>query len=771
MPDRKPSAGLPFRRFACGVVLVLCAAVLSSGMPGRGAVGEEGAPKSTDLSVPLKKSGKNLWSLRPVVRPPVPAVANGEWARNPVDRFILSRLEGANLAPSAEADRATLIRRLSFDLVGLPPAAEEVEAFVGDPRPDAYEQLVERLLASPRYGERWARHWLDLVHYAESDGYKADVLRPGAWRYRDYVIRAHNADKSYDRFLMEQLAGDELFPEDGEAMVATGYLRQWPYEDNGRDLDRQWRAILNDVTDTTGQVMLGLTIRCARCHDHKYDPILQEDYYRFQAYFAAMAPADDLPASPGDNLADYFERLRKWEEATRELRAERERLASPFQQQEEVAQGKIFPKHIQAMIKIAPEERTPYQRQLVVLAGQMLSVDPMKMANRMSGDVRKRWDELSEELAKFDDMRPAPPAEARGVRDIGRVAPPTHIPDWGTDDDIPPGILTVLDSKPAAITPLPERAQSTGRRAALARWIGSPANPLTARVHVNRLWQHHFGRGLVATAGDFGVLGDEPTHPELLDWLAAEFAERGYSVKHIHRLLVTSAAYRQDSTSQADSPARHVDAANLLLWRMNPRRVEAEVLRDGMLAAAGDLEFVMHGESIMPELPKDYSARYAWKPTPGSDQQNRRSIYLVVKRNVQLPLLDSFDLPDTHETCTKRVETTTPTQALVLLNDQWPLERAKALAQRLLDGGAVSESDLVRGAFLAAFSRSPDERELALGTAFLRAQAEGIRKQPGGGQKAPAPPRVPGDFERPLAAALVDYCHALFNANEFMYID
>jgi len=722
-------------------------------------------------SSPFSAEERSHWSFQPVKRHDPPAVKQTGWVKTPIDAFVLARLEAKGLAPAPEANRRALIRRAMYDLHGLPPTPAVVEAFVADKRAGAYERLIDRLLQSPRYGERWARHWLDLAHYAESDGYKSDVMRPGAWKYRDYVIRSLNADKPYDRFVSEQLAGDEIAPNDGDAQIATGFLRQWPYEDNGRDLDRQWAAILSDVTETTGQVFLGMAIGCAKCHDHKYDPILRRDYYRLQAFFAAMVPSDDLPVGKTQQLDEYHAKMRQWERATAKLRQERDRLASPFFQQTQRGMGGQFPPHLQAILDKADEDRTPYQRQLVILAGKMLRVDRKKMAGRMKGDVRKRWDELTKELAAFDKQRPKKLSVARGVRDIGSEASPTTIPGEDANDVIAPGFLSVLDPAEAKITPVSLTSKSTGRRATLARWITDPNNPLTARVAVNRLWQHHFGRGIVASSGDFGTQGDEPTHPKLLDWLADEFVQRGWSLKVMHRLMMTSAVYRQTALRDVDATTRKIDPANDLLWRMRSRRIEAEVMRDAMLAVSGELSLTMFGESVLPELPKGLSARYGWKPTPGADQQNRRSIYLVVRRNAQLPLLSTFDVPDSHQTCTRRVRTTTPTQALILLNDSWPLRRAQALAGRVLKESKGSDADAIRRAYQIVYTRLPEADELAAGEKFLKQQASIIAQRIKKNEKIAEPTSLPKDYNKARGAALVDYCHALLNSNEFVYVD
>jgi len=716
---------------------------------------------ASDPESPFTVEEREHWAYQPVTRPNVPATEDGRWAINPVDSFVLASLEAAGLKPSARANRAVLIRRATLDLHGLPPTPDEVEQFVGDTRPNAYEHLIDRLLASPRYGERWARHWLDVARYAESDGYKSDLIREGAWHYRDYVIRSLNDDKPYDRFLSEQLAGDELWPEQADALIATGFLRHWPYEDNGRDLDRQWASILNDVTDVTGQVFLGMTVRCARCHDHKFDAILQKDYFRLQSFFIGMLPENDLPIGTNDQLADYSAQLDQWRSATSELRAEQHKLESPFFQKQQRSQGTQFPPLVQAILDLPTDERTPYQQQLVHLAGKMLRVDRSKMAKRMDGDVRKRWNALNKRLGKFDNLKPKNLPVARGIGEIGVEAPPTRIP--GDDDSPPiePGFLSVIDPTDAIIEPPTDGRQTTGRRSSLVRWMTDDNNPLTARVIVNRLWQHHFGRGIVGTSGDFGVMGDAPTHPLLLDYLATELRDNGWRLKQIHRLIMTSATYRQTSNPDNDTAGSTVDPDNRLIWRSSVRRVEAEVIRDSILALSDNLNYKMHGESVLPELPKGISARYGWKPTPDVAERDRRSVYLVVKRNVHLPLLKTFDVPDNHDTCMRRDNTTTPTQALILMNDNWPLQQARSFAARLVSEVGSDPKAVITQAYRIAYSRKPDGRELATGMRFLNEQAQMIRAAMGAGDTA----------DKSVEKALVDYCHTLFNSNEFVYVD
>ena len=730
-----------------------------------------------DSALPFTSDDRNYWMLQPVVRPEVPEVQDAEWVRNPIDAFILARLEEKGLSPAPEADRNTLLRRASFDLLGLPPTSQESDAFLADASTEVYEHRIDSFLASPHYGEAWARHWLDLVRYAETDGFKADVTRPGAWRYRDWVIKSLNDDKPYDRFVTEQIAGDEMAPNSHEALIATGFLRHGPYEDNQAHVEQQWHSILNDVTNVTGQVFLGVTIGCARCHDHKYDPILQKDYYRLQAFFAALDPRAGVPIAGADEQARYQSRFAEWEESTREVRARMEALEAPHREKFLAARLGRFPKEVQAILALEPAERTPYQAQIAALARRQLVATPSAMRKLMKGEEGNRWDALREELEKWDDLRPETMPVALAVRDIGPKASPVRIPGNsdkdGSNSGIEPGFLSILDPRPAEIDGKTTNRTSTGRRTALARWITRPENPLTARVMVNRLWQFHFGRGLVATPNDFGRQGGPPTHPELLDWLASEFVASGWSLKAMHRLMVTSATYRQVSRvdSSHQSAEARVDPENKLLWKMRMRRLEGEELRDAILATSGELNLEVGGPSIYPDLPPGLSARYAWKASADLAERNRRSIYIFLKRNLRYPLFEAFDMPDTHESCARRNVTTTAPQALLLLNGRMGLERAAAFTGRLLRESSGSDRARIRRAYRLAFNRSVSENEIIEAEAFLDAQTKLISGRMEAGERVTLPRGTTVASDSARSAALVDFCHVLMNSNEFIYVD
>jgi hypothetical protein len=659
--------------------------------------GQTGKPKRARGKI--TDEDRQWWAFQPLAKPAVPVNTDRSWARNEVDQFVFAKLRQSGLQPSTQAPRIALARRLYFDLWGLPPTPEEVDAFVRDSSPDAWGKLVDKLLASPRYGERWARHWLDLVRYADSDGYRIDDLRPTAWRYRDYVINAFNNDKPYDEFVREQIAGDEMTPRTPERLIATGYLRHWIYEYNNRDVVGQWNTILNDITDTTGDVFLGLGVQCARCHDHKFDPILQKDYYRLQAFFAPILPREDIDVATESERADFHTKNAAWEEKTREIRQQITELEAPWKKK---ADELILPKFIEetlALINKPIPERTPWEHQIAELAYRQVTYEEYRM--KITGADKEKHVALLKELGKFDELKPKPLPYALLVTDVGSTAPPLFIPKKSREP-IEPGLLSVIDQKPLVIFPPFGMTNTTGRRTGLAKWLTQPENPLAARVFVNRVWQYHFGRGLVGTSSDFGRLGEKPSHPELLDWLARRFVEEGWSMKKLHRLLVTSAAYRQSSAGSF-AEARKLDPENRLLWRGPIHRLDAEQIRDAILASTGELQLEMGGPAVD-----------AFKP--------RRSIYTKVMRNSRDPLLDVFDMPQHFSSTSQRDITTTPVQSLLLINSQYMLQRARALAGRLQRIDAESDAALVRSAYRLAFGRAPTSEEVSAGTEFLRAQ-------------------------------------------------
>ena len=680
----------------------------------------------------ITNDDRGFWCFQPV-RKSAPPQTDAATPRTAVDAFIVARLKAEGIEPAGEADRRTLVRRVYFDLLGLPPSPEEAAAFQADESPDAFERLVDRLLADPRYGERWARHWLDLVRYAETDGFKQDDYRPQAWRYRDYVVRSFNSDKPYDRFVQEQLAGDEIAPHDPDAIVATGYLRHWIYEYNQRDVRSQWQNILNDVTDVTADVFLGLGMGCARCHDHKFDPILQKDYYRLQAFFAPLLPRDDMPLASAEELAAYHARLADWEQKTAEIRQELDEIERPHRERVANAAIEKFPKDIRPMMRKPPTERSPFEVQIVELALRQVALEQtnLKMETKLQDEPKEKWTALKKRLAEYDTDKPPPLAVANAVTDVSHIAPPTFIPGDRARQSVEPGFLTILDPN-AATSELPPAvaSQSTGRRTVLARWLTSRDNPLPARVIVNRVWQFHFGRGLVKTSSDFGHLGEPPSHPELLDWLAAGFMDEGWEFKPLHRKLLTTATYRQSARHVTPDAPSIKDPENRWLWRTHVRRLQAEQIRDAILCVTGELDSAAHG--------------------PSADQTKpRRTIYTKVVRNTRDPLLDVFDAPDNFSSTAERNVTTTPNQALLLMNGPWLLVRAQAFSKRLQNEAAADDERLVTFAYQLAFDRAPTADELAAAAKFLGPQTSAAD----------------------LSAALVDLCHVLLNSNEFVYVD
>jgi hypothetical protein len=663
----------------------------------------------------ITDADRQWWAYQPVpesVTVPQPVTKDGHlqhWARNEIDAFILEKLLEAKLEPAPEAPREVLVRRLYLDVLGLPPAAEQVKTFVNDTAPDAWERLVDQLLASPHYGERWARHWLDLVRFADSDGYKADDYRPDAWRYRDYVINAFNADKPFDRFIMEQLAGDELFPDNPEALIATGYLRCGIYEYNNRDVVGQWTAILNDITDTTADVFLGMGLQCARCHDHKFDPLLQRDYYRLQAFFAPLQWPEQAEAATAAERETWQKKQAAWEAATADIRAQIDAIEQPHREKARQDAASKFPPETQAIMAKPAAERTPAEQPHFDLAWRQVTFEWAHIDTRIKGAEKEKMVALRKQLGQFDHLKPAPLPGAIVARDMSAAAPPVTIPKHEREGPVEAGFPTILDPSPAAVQP---GVNSTGRRSALARWIASPTNPLTARVMVNRVWQQHFGRGLSSTTSDFGTLGEKPSHPALLDWLARRFMAEGWRLKKIHRLILTSAAWRQSSSSTVTEQARLTDPENRLLWRWNTRRMDSEQIRDTIFAATGELDLAAGG--------------------PGVDSTKpRRAVYVKVLRNVRDPLADVFDSPQHFNSTPTRDTTTTATQSLLLANSRFFMDRAEAMAKSL---AAKHDDDraIVLAAWQATTGRQPATDEMEEALAFLKSQEESAPLPPAG---------------------------------------
>ncbi|HWY46476.1 MAG TPA: PSD1 and planctomycete cytochrome C domain-containing protein [Bryobacteraceae bacterium] len=710
------------------------------------------APDKTAAAHKFTDQQRKYWAFQKVTKPPVPAVS----ARNPIDAFVLAKLATQNLKPNPPADKITLLRRANLDLTGLPPSPEDTQAFLADNSPSAFEKVVDRLLASPQYGERWGRHWLDLARYADSAGFKADETRPNVWRYRDYVIQSFNEDKPYDRFVKEQIAGDELYPDDPAARIATGFDRLWPDESNLANPILRRQEILNDITDTVGAVFMGMTYGCARCHDHKFDPILQKDYYRLQAFFANIRNDDHASLLTGDQAAAYQRQRTEWETQTREIRAKMDTLLASVRVERLKEDIGMFPKEAQDAVFTPPEQRTPMQWQMYYRSASRLPSN-RELERALKGDAKQQYADLQKGLAQFDSLKPADPPVAEAIFDGSRNAPPEFVLFKGVWDapldEVQPGVLSILDPAPAKIV-APEGLNSTGRRSALANWLTDPKNPLTARVMVNRIWQDHFGKGIVGTSSDFGVMGERPADPQLLDYLATSFVENGWSIKKMHRLIMLSTTYQQSSAYQEQ--AAKVDPDNKLLWRFDRRRLEGEVIRDSMLMAAGQLNLKMGGPGVFPPIPQGISngSKYlAWTAEKDPAEADRRSVYVFVKRNLRYPMFEAYDFPDTSESCPRRYATVSPTQPLVGMNDDLIRQWSRELANRVLNDAGLSPDQQVERAFRVVFNRAPkdDERQAVLD--FLNKQAGEI-----GGETA-------------RAAAFVDFCQALLNSNEFLCVN
>ncbi len=734
---------------------------------------------------------EDLWAFRPVKKP-----APG-WS---IDAMLGARLAAAGIAAAPAAGKRTLIRRITFDLTGLPPSPEEVDAFANDRSPQAYDRLIDRLLDSPRYGERQGRRWLDVARYADSSGYSNDFERPNAWRYRDYVIRAFNDDKPYDRFLREQIAGDELFPGDPEAWIATGFLRAGPWEHTGMSVEAVTRQMfLDDVTNGAGVALLGLTLGCARCHDHKFDPIPTRDYYRVQAAFAttefARPEIGFLARENTSELAAGRARLNAVVKRTQASLGRFDEMARQAAMKKHgVTRAGDLPKDVLAKavrdkLGVGPaefEELKLHQKHMQIYRDSLDRFEPKAFAVS-SGPIDGATD-------GGPNLKYPAASEYK--------APEVHVLPGGNvqsaAEKVEPGVLSVV----ARYSRLAEPAIPSGvkgRRGALAQWIASPDNPLTARVMVNRIWQYHFGKGLAADANNFGKMGKKPSHPELLDALASHFVESGWSVKAVHRLILKSDAYRR-----AGGAASAKDPENALLSFFPPRRLEAEELRDGMLAAAGELSLEGGGPGVFPTINDDVarqpqhrmgSLAPAYRPSPERRQRNRRTVYTFQQRSLADPMVEVFNGANMDVSCERRDSSTLPTQAFALFNGQFAHDRALALADRV-SKQAATPAARVALAFRRAFGRAPDAEEKKAALAHYQRMAAHHRAAPPPPPTPPKPvihainseltgeshrfvqPEDPSPYEHdtrphevpPETRALADIALALLNSNEFVYV-
>ncbi len=744
---------------------------------------------------------EDIWALRSIQRvaPPTEKI-DPTRVKTPVDSFVLSELSEQGLAAGPPANKTDLIRRITYDLTGLPPTPSELDDFFADESDVAYKRVVERLLASPSYGERWGRHWLDVARYADTAGYSNDFERPNAWRYRDYVIRSFNQDKPYDRFILEQIAGDEFWPTDPDAIVATGFLRTGPWEHTGMSVAAVTRQLfLDDVTHSVGTAFLGLTVGCARCHDHKFDPIPTKDYYSMQAVFASTAFARrPLNFAPYEAVAGFDSGKQRFESLIKELN------------------NRIDALHEAARARAASERGTEYAEkastgtlQRFLHGDEAETLKLLRKQRAMHQESIQRYDPLAFSVTsgleeEWNDVGPGGSGSFLKTGDYSDAR--THVLVGGDvqapGEPVEPGVLSAIEHYSGYATPeIP--ATTHGRRAALAGWISHPDNPLTARVMVNRIWQYHFGRALADNTNNLGKMGKKPTHPELLDWLAGFFVDQGWSMKAVHRVIVLSDTY-QRSTEHPDTKIIEKDPGNVYLARFSPRRLEAEELRDSILAVSGELSPLRGGPGTYPQINSDVARqprhamgtlRPAYHASPTKAERNRRSIYSFQQRSLIDPLIESFNGAPVDLSCERRESSTVPTQAFSLLNSEFSNEMALAMAAQV-EKATDSFDAQIKLAFRLAFSRAPTAEE-------HRDAAAHVTRMRAGHEQNPAAPRSSEpaavheitseftgeryafrqveetvDYEHnlhpseasPTTRALADLTLMLLNSNEFVYV-
>jgi hypothetical protein len=679
-----------------------------------------------DALLPPDQDRSTHWAFQPVGRPEIPSIGRDRCVRTPVDAFVAAEQAARGLAAAPEADRRVLIRRLSFDLTGLPPAPEAIRAFLADRAPDAYERLVDRLLASPQYGERWARHWLDVARWSESEGYENNALRPFAWRYRDYVVKSFNADTPYDVFVRQQVAGDERLPRSDEDLIATGFLAAARFSGNEEDKEKQRSDVLVDIVGATSSALLGLTLGCAQCHNHKFDPITQRDYYRFQGFFI-RGQMNNLVLKDPALWAEYEAAIPPALAPAEQLRLALEGQAKAVLKEEP---GKaLTPEAIEKALKDEDKELYSALRKKLAALKKQMPPKPQTI-----GFYSPATSSAPVEVIALESNFPLPyrPDELKQARPYLLIRGDVHQrgPELGA-------------GWPAVFGPTPTETSTRGSRSALADWLTDPANPLTARVWANRVWAAHFGRGLVETPNDFGIKGARPTHPQLLDFLAGELVRSGWSTKHLHRLIVNSATYRQ--AARGPEASTQADPENFYLGHWSPGRLETEAIRDAILAASGELAATTGGPSTPLAALKD---RKNGRPME-TETRLVRSLYLQQRRGILPPMQALFDGPTANESCARRHTSTVALQPLFLLNSDFMRNRARAMAARVAGQAGGDRGAWVEIAFERALGRLPDAEERRLCLALLEPE--------------PAAEAVP--------ESLVRLCHMIFNLNEFIYIE
>ena len=752
------------------------------------------ATTSTPTSTPSTNTAASKgWAYQPIVEPSVPTVKQKTWVREPIDAFVLNKLEEKGIKPSADADRGTFIRRATLDAWGILPSPQEVKAFEQDKSPQAYEKLVDRLLASTHFGERQARRWLDLARYADSAGFQNDNTRPNNWRYRDYVIAAFNNDKPYDRFIREQVAGDELYPDSQEAKIATGFLGGYPDNSNSRDLVQRKYQIATDMTDLVGDSFLSATVGCARCHNHKSDKVSQKEYFELQAFFANTSFDEKAKLAKGTETdwdKEYTKQQAAYQEATKEIRAKQKAILDTVREAAVKYEKERYLTDSRESLFKPEKEWTPldrwvnYRYQSVASQGEIIGYLKLTATDKDTAEYDadnvpkwKEYEKLTEELKKFDKQKPGHGSDRMTVAtELGHPdAPPTNIRFGGVHerplDEVQPGIPALWGGdRDVKIT---ATATSSGRRTALANWLASANNPTTPRVYVNRVWAQYFSTGIVPTVSDFGRAGQKPTNPELLDYLAAEFVKKGWSVKKLQREILLSSTYRQSSVERPE--LAKVDPDNKLLAVFPRKRLEAEEIRDSLLYASGKLDETVGGPSVFPPVPGNLNAGNLWTVSTDPKEWNRRSIYTFVRRSVPYPLTANFDPADPSKAHQKRDVTTTPLQALTLYNSDIVFGWSQALAGRVISESGKDETAQLNDLYEILFSRQPTREERTALKDFLKEQEKQITAKTADAKDGKYELALPTGLKSGAAsdpvhlAAFVDLVHTVVNTNDFAY--
>lgn len=696
------------------------------------------APQTGPASDVITEEQRNWWAYQPVTRPPIPEVQH---QTHPIDAFIAAQQQSHGFTMAPRADRATLARRLYFDLWGLPPTESQLGEFLDDTRADAYDRLIDRLLESPHYGEHWGRHWLDVVRYAESDGWRKDDYRPDAWRYRDYVVKSFNDDKPYNQFVREQLAGDEIAPDDPHVVSGTGFLHLGIYEYNQRDAVTQWQNIVDEITDVTGDVFLATGLACSRCHNHKFDTLFREDYYRIRSFFEPLKWEEKIPFATADELNDYNQKQKNWEEKTADIRKQMRAIEQEYIDKRAESAVIKFPLDVQAAYRKPAKERNSFDHQMAYLVQRQvdLEVNAVNWKN-LKGDKKKRWNELNDQLKKFDDLKPQSLPTMMAARDTLSDIVPTKVPGSPSKREYRPGFLKVLQNVDAKIETPQSAPESSGRRLALANWIASSDNPLTPRVIVNRVWQYHFGSGIVPSPNDFGHLGQKPSHSDLLDWLATKFIEDGWSIKKLHKLIFASQTYQQSAFHPEAKKFEVKDPTNQYRWRADIRRLSAEEIRDAMLVATEELDRTASGPGL-------------------NKAHNRRSIYSRVMRNKADPFLSPLGVPDGIKSAPVRYVATTSSQALLLINGKYAYERAQKMVASIRGQQPKSFGEFLDIAFVRTTGKPATAEQELQTVSFCEHKTKGESVSLG------------SSLDSVKEESLVDVCHVLLNSSLFLYVE